>query len=425
MANEFKIDDRIQVPTELVKKSIKNKFIYLAPKYPNWIVLNQDECILFELLVEENIINSLKLYCEKTKKSESHSIKIMQSLLNKIDRSDFYHNVNIENEEPIDKIKKNIQINIASDCNIRCQHCYLSVSSSDACSIDHIKIAEIISELTHIAGTTEIVFSGGEPLTYHKLESLLRHSKNLGHRVVLFTNGILINKSNIGYISKYVDEIQVSMEGVTKDKFELIRGKNTYKKFLQSLGLIKGEGIKLTLAITSIDSVINDTEENIISFLNALNYNNLDVRVSDDLDQSGRASKFPEEYFASSVARKERINSLISLIHNLYYVPRGGKQRNIRFLNCGIGSSIVVDSDGKIYPCNNFSIDFGSIEEDLEKTIKSFNEINKNTSLVHMNYCNGCELLYVCSGGCRIENFMKTGSFIKPGCDNTHKEKNT
>jgi radical SAM protein with 4Fe4S-binding SPASM domain len=424
VANEFNVDDRIQVPTELVKKNIDNKTIFLAPKYPNWIVLNQDESKLFEILVDENIINSLRLYCEKTRNSEPHSIEIMQSLLNKIDRSNFYHDAKIEDEEPIDKIKKNIQINITSDCNIRCKHCYLSAGSSDTCSIDHNRISETISELTRIIGTTEIVFSGGEPLTYKNLETLLRHSKSLGHKTVLFTNGILINKSNIGYISKYVDEIQISMEGITKEKFELIRGKNTYKNFMCSLELIKNTGIKLTLAITSIDSVIDDIEENLIKFLEKFNYKNLNVRISDSLDNLGRAvSEFPKEYFANNIERTKRINSLVNSVQSLGFMYRDGKQRNIHFLNCGIGASIVINSDGKIYPCNNFSVDFGNIEDDLKKTIDTFSDINKNTSLVHMNYCDGCELKYICSGGCRIENFIKTGSYLNPGCDNEYKDK--
>lgn len=421
MERIFNIDDTIEIPKKLVKKHFAEKIIILAPKFPNWIVLNEDELKLFELLTEKTISNSLELYCTENNKPESDAIYTMQLLLNKIERSSFYEYTKTKSEPPIEEIKKNIQINLTSECNLKCKHCYISTAGNDN-SLDHIKIKEVIVELTKIIGTTDIVFSGGEPLMHPEIEYLLNFSKVLGHNVILFTNGTIINNKNINFISKNVNEIQLSMEGVSKDKFEEIRGKNTYTRFLNSLGLIKNHDLNLTLAVTSIDSVINDIEINLIDFLKTYNYRKLNIRISGELEKSGNSLKFPHNFFIANAKRKKKINSIINSVRRSGFTYKEGKQRNIHFSNCGIGSSIVINSNGKIYPCNNFSVEFGDIYDNLENKIKSFNEINRRTSIKHMDHCKDCELLYICNGGCRIKNFISTGSYLTPNCDDKFKD---
>jgi MoaA/NifB/PqqE/SkfB family radical SAM enzyme len=64
-------------------------------------------------------------------------------------------------------------------------------------------------------------------------------------------------------LSKCVDEIQVSIEGVTKQFYEIVRGKTNYDRFIKGLNLIKKYKVSLTLAVTIIPSNINDIEDNL------------------------------------------------------------------------------------------------------------------------------------------------------------------
>ena len=96
------------------------------------------------------------------------------------------------------------------------------------------------------------------------------------------------------------------------------------------------------------------------------------------------------------------------------------RERNVRFTNCGIGTNIVINFDGKIYPCNKFSdIYYESLEP--SKLISIFNKLNESTSNTYIKKCNNCELKYICAGGCRIDNYIKNGDMMIPVCNEEYK----
>ena len=38
-----------------------------------------------------------------------------------------------------------------------------------------------------------------------------------------------------------------------------------------------------------------------------------------------------------------------------------------------------------------------------------------------MEECQECDLKYICNGGCRINNIITTGSYVKPSCSEDYK----
>lgn len=52
------------------------------------------------------------------------------------------------------------------------------------------------------------------------------------------------------------------------------------------------------------------------------------------------------------------INKLIKELFEYGINIKYPRVKSVRFRNCGIGTSIVLDSDGKIYPCSKFSTYF-------------------------------------------------------------------
>lgn len=422
MKKKFDVNNKVNLPENIVTKRIKDYIVVLAPEYPNWIVLDEQEFLLFDILRNRSIKKALFIYQKKSRKDDEEIIILIKSILEKIEKFNFYKDAEISKEEKVEKIKKKVQINLTNDCNLRCKHCYLSAGYKELEELDFELLKDKLYRLTDIIGKTEIVFSGGEPLCYDNLINILRIAKKLGHKVILFTNGILLNNNNIEELNKIVDEIQLSMEGISKEKFEMVRGKNTYEKFKNSISLIKSKGIKLTLAITAIESTLNDIESNLISFLDKINYKNMEVRITDELEKKGNALNFPESFFEKTYNRKIRICNIIKKLADNNFNISYNEDRNIRFSNCGIGTNIIIDSDGSIYPCNEFSINFYDITDDLQKVIHNFNDLNRKTSLEYMEACHKCELKYVCCGGCRIDNYLDTGEYITPDC--TEKFKN-
>jgi len=425
MEKNFSINDDIEIPHKLYIKKLDNKYIILAYEKPNWIVLDEKEYNMFSLINKENkIIEILEKYAESYNEQEEAAINCMQSLLEKIEQNKFYEVTDAIENEPIEQIKKNIQIHLTHKCNMRCIHCYMAAGSAINNELTGEQWISAIENLSKVVKNTEIVFTGGEPLVRKDSINIMRFAKKHGHNVVLFTNGVIIDKDNILEISKCVNEIQVSMEGVTKACYENVRGKNNYDKFINSISLIKKYKVPLTLAITIIPSNIRDIEDNLINFLERFDYDKISVRINAKLDKEGYAKNLPEEFFEDlSYIEESVINIKAQLVQRGYFDEKK-YQKNIHFYNCGIGCNITIDSDGEIYPCSKLNISRGNIvNKNLDELIYEFNKLNKDTEITNMKLCNECELKYICSGGCRIDHYLEKGSYLKPICTNSYKEK--
>ena len=53
---------------------------------------------------------------------------------------------------------------------------------------------------------------------------------------------------------------------------------------------------------------------------------------------------------------------------------------------------------------------------------EQFNELNRNTSNDFIKKCRSCELKFICAGGCRVDNYNRTGNMLSPICDEKFKE---
>lgn len=346
--------------------------------------------------------------------TEENCINILQSVLSKIDAILFYEMIKGCEEDDIEHIIKTVHITATDDCNLRCMHCYMSAGIISQEYLDLTLVGDKIKQIQqYYNDKLDIVVSGGEPLLHPEILSFLKEIKE--NKVTLFTNGMLINSSNINVISETCDAVQISMEGISKHAFEKIRGKNTYDKLMDAIVHLKENNIRIILAITMLPNTIEDIKSNLISFLKGLSYENIEVRLNYELEMSGNALKnFREEKYKINVE-----NIVVNLLQNLKEIGiiyDTKSERNIRFSNCGIGASIVFDAKGKIYPCNKLSDYHRDISDDIIDVIKYFDDLNNNSSCRNIQGCQSCELKYICAGGCRIDNYANTGSMIKTRC---------
>lgn len=418
---KFQVTDKIKIPQKLKEVQVEKYILVLAYEYPNWIVLDEKEYNAFRYLKEHSIRESMLMLQQNEKYDEEIILSTVENILQKIVEVDFFEEIEILKEEPMENIKKSIHINLTSDCNLRCRHCFLSAGYIEKQIVDIDRIKAFITEFTDKFGETEIVLSGGEPLIYSGLYDLVSFCKELKHKTVLFTNGLLINPNNIHFLAEHIDEIQISMEGISLEKFELIRGNGTYTRLLESLKLIKDKNIALTLAITVLSETIDDVYENLAGFIESYDYQNLNIRLNDEIEKKGNAVNLSDENF--NTTNKTKVNEIMQQLVNGGHTYRSSKERNIQFTNCGIGTCIVVNYDGLIYPCLEYDIEFATINDNMIDIVQKFNKLNDTTGLANMKKCENCDLKYVCNGGCRIKNKLENNSFIIPICDEIYKQK--
>lgn len=206
---EFNMTDRIEFPSYTVTKLIEDLYIVFAPKYPNWIVLDRYEHKLYEYLLNNTIVDSMIKLRDQDKVEESIVVSIANKVLYKIEDTKFYKNTKIQQEDAMSEITKTIHFNITNDCNLRCKHCYMSAGVNDKKELSKEKVLSFLNEITNRNGSTEVVISGGEPLIHKDVYKIIEGCKKLNHKVILFTNGLLIDEGNIEFIKNNVDEIQI------------------------------------------------------------------------------------------------------------------------------------------------------------------------------------------------------------------------
>ena len=413
---EIDVNSTVMLPEYIIEKNIDAYWVIVAPDYPNWIVLNDIEHTMFKYIKSNTILGALEAFYDETKLPEEECLNVVSDLLTKIYNANFYSDSEIYEEDPIETIQKRIHINITNNCNMRCSHCFMSAGMHPVDELDVDNLLKTIKALEKELGVMDIVVSGGEPLMHKGIYTLLEGIAN--HNVTLFTNASLINDKNIDIITKCCKEVQVSFEGISKDCYENVRGP-FYSKVLKSLELLKSKNIRIVLAITLLPSTLNDVNQNLIQFIRDLDYENLEIRLNDEIEMTGNALSMDFTDYDQHTAKQIMIDQLNTLVYE-GLASKVEKERNVHFTNCGIGTNIVINSDGKIYPCNKFS-DLYYTFESAKQLIEEFNELNRKTSNVYIEKCKHCELKYLCAGGCRIDHYIKNGDMMKPICDEKYK----
>lgn len=410
---KFSLDQKILFPKKIIIQKFGSRFLIFAYEIPTWIVLSKKELFFFRLLRRKTLKSAMIAYSEHFSISESSTLLETKRFLRKIQDASFFSFSVGESEDPIGIVAKNIQINLTNACNFRCSHCYLSAGMGKLYFLDKEKVFSAVDQISKISLIDSIVISGGEPLLFPDLVAVLE--KLSVYHLILFTNGSLLSDENASTLLSYVDEVQISLEGITKPFFESVRGEGNYERILHAIDLVKKSGKKLTLAITILPSTLQDVRANLLSFVRSLKYDNIEIRLNNDIERAGNALRLDLDN-SNQLASDKTVLSLYRQLQKSGYASSAKDERCKRFLNCGIGASIVINYDGFIYPCNKFSSCRFPLGGDIPLAIRSFNSINETTEINQIKKCSHCKLRYVCCGMCKIDNLQKNGSFTKPSC---------
>jgi 12,18-didecarboxysiroheme deacetylase len=141
--------------------------------------------------------------------------------------------------------------NCTKRCNLHCMHCYSQ--SQDHDYKNELTTAEgkaLIDDLAQF-GSPVILFSGGEPLMRPDLLELIAYAVFRGRRVVISTNGTLIDEA----LAKHFKEIGLSYVGVsldgTKETHDYFRGSpDAFDRAIDGIRHCREAGVKVGLRFT-------------------------------------------------------------------------------------------------------------------------------------------------------------------------------
>ncbi len=279
-------------------------------------------------------------------------------------------------------------LNITKKCNLACRHCYLGVSVNT--HMEPSTFEKAVSQFEDMGGL-KLMISGGEPLLHPEFWKLMEFLISCELRIVLLSNGTLIDEKTALRLSGYVHEVQVSIDGISSH--DLLRGKGSYDKAMRGISNLKNFDIPVSIAtmIHRYNAVEFEEMQKLFSDLEVVSWN-VDVPcVAGNL--------------------KENMDSVLDARDAAMFLKYGfgaGGHESSGDYTCG-SHLCAVSPDGKVNKCGFFEDEPVGDVNDLRS---AWVEICKNYlwTLDKLD-CHACRLVRECRGGCRFRARLYKGIF--------------
>lgn len=257
---------------------------------------------------------------------------------------------------------ESLHVDITSECNERCIHCYIpNAVKNKAKHISLQKFCKLTDEFVKLGGSN-IVLSGGEPLMHPEIIEILQDCKRKGLGIAIFSNLTLLDKRLMEVIkSANVDLVQVSVYSVSPTIHDKItKKKGSLAKTLSAIKMLQSEGINIQIACP----VMQQNKDDVVNVMKYAKENDISLRTNsiilptfdgDDsfvessaLTLKEKKTMICEMMMSDRQYTKDVLLELNNNSNELYIDPKG-------FLNsslCSAGiNSCSVSIDGYVCPC--------------------------------------------------------------------------
>lgn len=321
-------------------------------------------------------------------KKDDNNIKILEPINNNL------RNFNIEKSFFYSNKPYKVFLEIISNCNLRCKHCYIDNFSYELINLEKCK--KIIDQLYEM-GVVELILTGGEVSLHPNLVDIISYASDK-FLITILTNGTLLNKELIKKICSYkVYEVQISLYGYKEYHDNFVMQKGAYEKSLESLKYFrKYKGIgKASIVLNNLNF------ESIDILINTLNNLNIPYIMTPIIHSTINRNSKPNMYRVNSEQLKKFFTT--------YNIKIGGN-----ICTAGI-SRFRITPKLDLVPCellehiklgNLNNRDFKDLinSEERKKWIKFFNNLSGDKD------CNKCNIKYNCPN-CIGMNFSENNNY--------------
>lgn len=270
-------------------------------------------------------------------------------------------------------------LNITNKCNLKCKHCY--INDTEKLEIDIDLFERAISQFEEMGGLS-IMISGGEPLIHSRYWELMELLSSYELRVILLSNGTLIDKKTALKLSHYVHEVQVSIDGI--HSHDLLRSKGSFDRSMKGISNLIECGIPVSIA-----TMIHKFNTDEFNEMNTL-FSEMGV-ISWSVDVPCVVGKL-----------RENMDFVLDLKEAAKFLKFGfgaGAHESTGNYTCG-SHLCSVAPDGSVSKCGFFENEPTGNAHDLRSAWKNICK----SSLWKLDEleCKDCSVLHECKGGCRF-----------------------
>lgn len=311
-----------------------------------------------------------------------------------------------------------------SNCNFRCPYCYEKDVLRPSNMSDEVAdgIIRLIDSRLSTINNLSITWYGGEPLLqFDRIKDLsqkvLERCKDYGviYTAGMVTNGYLLTSEVFEELMNLnVKSLQITLDGTKEvhDSKRYLKGYGgTFDTIVNNILSLEDICMK-TENLNKIGIRINVDKSNIDSAFELLDYiSNSRMKnyvfphiaaVNDPTDTYNEKTFSNEEYFDVKCKFEEQYRKKGFGTNYNYYYPT----RINTICGCDRMSSLVVDSDGRIYKCWE---EVGQYENSIGDILDPKDKGNINRYLSYMLFdptmdgqCSTCKTLPNCMGGCPL-----------------------
>lgn len=394
---EIKPSDRLMLPDGITVKEVDGRFVVLSPETGNWIVLDNEAEVSTLSEINGKPIGDVM---------DGENAETIRKVITLILARQFAG----INEAAVPKYELKLdgmQIYLTHGCNLRCKHCYMYAgkASRDELTLEQWKA---VLQAFKDNGGKNVTMSGGEVMQFKGFPELVEYAHNLGLETLIYTNGILWTESLIQRLAPYISSVQVSIDGYNEETNAVVRGKHNFDKACDAVVAFVRHGVEVKVATTFIfDNITDDIESKYKRFTESLNRRagkELEYHLTKSLIK-GRDVNYTKE-------QNKQISELMLTVQDTIS-PNSefanfieGHEPNILEKSCGYGKP-TIDSNGNVYLCSTIEYlkPIGNVlEESFEQILHKAESYSISSDVEHLEECRGCELRYICNGGCRLEN---------------------
>lgn len=281
-----------------------------------------------------------------------------------------------------------LRISVTPQCNFRCVYCIPAEGiplppQSDLLSLEEIlRVARLFLEM----GGRKIKLTGGEPLLYPEIVSLVARLSHLGglSDLGLTTNGFYLEERAEPLFEAGLRRVNVSLDATNPRRFAALTRSLSFRKVWRGIQAALSAGLKLKLNVVALKGL---TAEEMQDFAFLAQEHPLEVRFIEFMPLCGSGWhpewRFPLEAVEKFFRENYRLVPLLrgSATAKTYQLADGvGKIGFIASMTepfCESCSRLRLTADGKLRPClfSNREIDLrsalknGASDEEIKKII--------------------------------------------------------
>ncbi len=145
----------------------------------------------------------------------------------------------------------NIFFHILTQCNLKCQHCYINREQHGEQTLPIETIKAWLEVFARKNKTANVIFLGGEPTMHPDLPAAVKSAKKIGYRsITVDTNGYLFNDVLLKVTPDEIDYFSFSLDGATRKTNDMIRGRESYDKCIAGIRKAVRTGFSTSLIYT-------------------------------------------------------------------------------------------------------------------------------------------------------------------------------